>query len=79
MEYWTFLVITLAAPYDDYASTLPYRTLDECWKAAPIVVETMPMAVDAVQCVETGVIATTIRPRPRPAALCAIEEGEPCP
>lgn len=71
MEYWTFLVITLSAPFDDYASTLPYRNLDECWKAAPQVEATLSLSVDMVQCMETNVPSRSIRPKPRPQGLTA--------
>lgn len=76
MAQWTFLVIALAAPYEDYATALPYRTLDECWAAAPLVVDTLSVPVDMIQCVETGTLSSTIRPRPRPADLC--EKNNSC-
>ena len=66
MEYWTFLVITLAAPFDDYASTLPYRNLEACWAAAPIVESTMTETVDMVQCVPSTTPSSSIRPKRNP-------------
>jgi hypothetical protein len=69
MEYWTFLVITLAAPFDGYVSTVPYHSLDACWRAAPIVQSTMTENVDMVQCVPSTTPSSSIRPMPRPGGL----------
>lgn len=66
MEYWTFLVITLAAPFDGYVSTLPYRTLEQCWTAAPIIEQTLIEPVDMVQCVPSTVPSVSIRPKRNP-------------
>lgn len=62
MEYWTFLVITLAAPYDDYVTTLPYKSLDACWAAAPVVEGTLELGVDMMQCVPSTTPSSSIRP-----------------
>lgn len=69
MEYWTFLVITLAAPYEGYVSTLPYKNLDACWTAAPVVEGTLEFGVDMVQCIETQTPSGSIRPKRRPDNL----------
>lgn len=69
MEYWTFLVITLAAPYDDYVSTLPYKNLDACWAAAPVVESTLEIDADMVQCIQSELPSGSIRPKRRPDNL----------
>jgi hypothetical protein len=69
MEYWTFLVITLAAPHDGYVATLPYKNLEACWAAAPVVESTLELGVDMVQCIPSQTPSGSIRPMPRPENL----------
>lgn len=69
MEYWTFLVITLAAPFDGYVSTLPYPSQPTCQAAMEVVPATLPMEVAMVQCIESDTPSKSIRPQRRPEGL----------
>jgi hypothetical protein len=67
MEFWTFLVITLGAPYDGYVSALPYRSIAECNAAMEVVADTMrSVPVEMVQCIESSKISKSQRPKPNP-------------
>lgn len=70
MDYWTFLVITLAGPLDGYVSTIPYRSIEECNAAMETVPRTMATTpTEMVQCVETDTLARSLRPKRRPEGL----------
>lgn len=66
---WTFLVITLASPFDGYASVLPYPSYGACEDAILTMPPTMGLAVDMVQCLPSTTPVNLIRPQRRPTNL----------
>ena len=69
MEFWTFLVITLAAPYEGHVSMIPYPNAMACGRAMEPVMATITMSIDMVQCVETDVLSSSPKPRRRPEGI----------
>lgn len=69
IDTWTFLVITLAAPFDGYVSTLPYPNYQACEEAMLVVPDSMGLAVEMVQCMGSSTPSHYIRPKRRPANL----------
>jgi hypothetical protein len=69
MDFWTFLVITLAAPYEGHVSMIPYPNAMACGQAMEPVMATIPMSIDMAQCIETDVLSFSIRPKRRPEGI----------
>lgn len=69
METWTFLVITLAAPFEGYQSVIPYPSQDACEIGMDLVPQTMQRPIEMAQCVPSDTLSSSIRPKRRPEGL----------
>jgi hypothetical protein len=64
MEEYFFLVVTFGGMFSDYASALPFSSLEACWDAAEVLEKMMEQPVDMFQCVPT--FLPTVKPLPNP-------------
>lgn len=72
MEFWTVMVITYGTTvFGADVSLVAYPSAKTCGDAIPAVYDTLfPSFPDLmIQCVETGTLSSSMRPKPRPEEL----------
>ena len=69
MTYWTILWITaLGGPFDGDVSYMVYPSLETCEAATATISATLPYD-HTIQCEETTMLSSSLRPKPRPEGL----------
>jgi hypothetical protein len=68
MTFWYVLIISFAGPFDGLSTVVPYADPQVCGAAILAIEATLAHAADinAIQCKETSVAMSSIRPKRRP-------------
>ena len=68
MTFWYVLIISFSAPFEGLSTVVPYADQQACG-AAILAIETAlshSAGINAIQCKETSVAMSSIRPKHRP-------------
>lgn len=68
MTFWYVLIVSFSAPFEGLSTVVPYADQQACGEAILAIEAALAHAADinAIQCKETSVAMSSIRPKHRP-------------